>query len=89
MASKKVKVEIDVTADVQPSIAGLKELKKQLRNAVAGSDQFNQLTARIRDTEDALQGAKQSGDDFAGFIESAPGPFGVLGRGIKSVQISL
>jgi hypothetical protein len=88
MASKKVKVEIDVTADVQPSIAGLKELKKQLRNAVAGSDQFNQLTARIRDTENALQGAKQSADNFAGFIESAPGPLGVLGRGIKSVQIA-
>jgi hypothetical protein len=88
MASKKVKVEIDVTADVQPSIAGLKELKKQLRNAVAGSDQFNQLTARIRDTENALQGAKQSADNFAGFIQSAPGPLGVLGRGIKSVQIA-
>jgi chemotaxis protein histidine kinase CheA len=88
MASKKVKVDIDITADVQPSIAGLKELKKQLKTAAAGSEEFNKLSAQIRDTEDALQSAKLTANDFRGVIESAPGPLGVLGRGVKSAQIA-
>ena len=31
MADKTIKVNVDVEADVQPSIAGLKELKKELK----------------------------------------------------------
>lgn len=88
MANKKVVVDVEIKADIQPSIAGLKELKKQLKTAAAGSDDFKKISAQIRDTEDALQGAKQSADDFGGFLESAPGPLGVLGRGMKSVEIA-
>ena len=88
MASKKVVVDVEIKADIQPSIQGLKELKKQLKTAAAGSDDFKKISAQIRDTEDALQGAKQSADDFGGFLESAPGPLGVLGRGMKSVEIA-
>jgi chemotaxis protein histidine kinase CheA len=88
MANREVIVDVTINADIQPSIQGLKELKKQLRNAAAGSSEFNQLTEQIRDMEDALQGARQSADDFGGFLESAPGPLGVLGRGIKSVEIA-
>ena len=88
MANKKVVVDVEIKADIQPSIAGLKELKKQLKTAAAGSDDFKKISAQIRDTEDALQGAKKSADDFGGFLESAPGPLGVLGRGFKSVEIA-
>lgn len=88
MASKKVKVEVDIETNVEPSIAQLKELKKQLKLAAAGSEDFKKISAQIRDTEDALQNAKIGADDLKGSLEAAPGPLGKLFRGLKQVEIA-
>jgi hypothetical protein len=90
MADKNVNldVNIDVKSNIGPSVAKLKELKKELRGAAAGSDEFKRISAQIRDTEDALQGAKQGADDFMGSLEGASGPLGMAARGLKQVQIA-
>jgi hypothetical protein len=69
------------------SIAELKELKKQLKNTAAGSDDFKKLSAQIRDVEDGLENARVGANDFAGALENASGPVGMLGKGIRQVEI--
>jgi ribosomal protein S13 len=69
------------------SIAELKELKKALRNASAGSEEFKQLSAQIRDVEDGIENAKVGANDFAGALENAGGPVGMLGKGIRQLEI--
>ena len=86
--AKKVEVEIDVQSNVGASIADLKELKKQLKSAAAGSADFKRLSSEIRDVEDAIAGAKLGADDFAGALEAAPGPVGQLFQGLKKVELA-
>jgi hypothetical protein len=69
------------------SIAELKELKKALKNASAGSEDFKQLSAQIRDVEDGIENAKVGANDFAGALENAGGPVGMLGKGIRQLEI--
>jgi hypothetical protein len=88
MATKKVDVEIDVNSNVKESVQGLRDLRKELRNAAAGSDEFKKISADIRDVEDAIEGAKLQADDFAGALEAAPGPVGNLARGFKQVELA-
>ena len=78
----------DFTGAVENSIAGLKTLKKQLKETAAGSADFNRISAQIRDVEDALEGAKLQADDFAGALEGAPGIVGQLAGGFKKVEIA-
>jgi hypothetical protein len=88
MADKKVKIDIDVSTNVEPSIAGLKELKKQLKQAAAGSDDFKRLTGEIDDLEDKLQGAKKGSADWIDTLASAGGPLGMVGQGINSMKVA-
>jgi hypothetical protein len=88
MANKKVKVEVDVELEIEPSLKGLRELKKELKNAAAGSEEFKKISAQIRDTEDALENAKLGADDLKGSLEAAPGPLGAVFRGLKQVEIA-
>jgi ribosomal protein S13 len=69
------------------SIAQLKELKKELKNTAAGSEDFKRLSAQIRDVEDGIENAKVGANDFAGALENASGPIGQLGRGIRQLEI--
>jgi hypothetical protein len=86
MAEKKVKVKIDVDSNIEPTIANLKLLKKQLKETAAGSAEFNQISAQIRDMDDAIKDASKTSDDFAGMLENASGPLGVLGKGIRGAE---
>jgi hypothetical protein len=88
MADKKVKVEIDINSNIEPSIANLKQLKKQLRETAAGSDDFNKISKQIRDMDDSIRDASKTSDDFAGYLENASGPLGMLGRGIRMAEQS-
>jgi hypothetical protein len=88
MANKQVKVEVDVDVQLEPSLQRLRELKKELRNAAAGSEEFKKISAQIRDTEDALENAKLGADDFKGSLEQAPGPLGAVFRGLKQVELA-
>lgn len=69
------------------SVKELKELKKQLKETAAGSEEFKRLSAQIRDVEDGLENAKAGANDFAGALENASGPVGMLGKGIRQLEI--
>jgi hypothetical protein len=88
MADKKIKVQVDVDTNIEPSIAALKQLKKQLKETAVGSAEFKRLSAQIRDVEDAIEGAKLGAEDLAGALEAAPGPVGQLFQGLKKVEIA-
>ena len=88
MAEKKVKVKVDVETNAQASIAQLKELKKQLKETAAGSAEFKKIAAQIRDVEDAIEESKVGAEDWAGSLEKAGGPLGLLGKGIRQAEIT-
>ena len=88
MANKKVTVEVDVETNLEPSIAQLKELKKQLKSAAAGSDEFKRLANEIDDLEDKIKGARKGSADWVDTLENAGGPLGMVGRGINQMKVA-
>lgn len=88
MANKKVTVEVDIETNVEPSIAQLKELKKQLKSAAAGSDDFKRLANEIDDLEDKIKGARKGSADWVDTLANAGGPLGMVGRGINSMKVA-
>jgi hypothetical protein len=88
MANKKVTVEVDVETNLEPSIAQLKELKKQLKSAAAGSDDFKRLANEIDDLEDKIKGARKGSADWVDTLENAGGPLGMVGRGINQMKVA-
>ena len=88
MADKKITVEIDVETNVEQSIAGLKQLKKQLKDTAAGSAEFKRLVGEIDDLEDKLKSAKGAAADWIDTLESAGGPIGMVGAGLNKLKVS-
>lgn len=86
--AEKVEVDIEVNSNLEPTIANLKALKKQLRETAAGSAEFNKISAAIRDMDDSIKDASKTSDDFAGYLENASGPLGMFGKGLRSAQQS-
>ena len=79
MADKTIKVKVDVETDVEPTIAALKALKKQLKDTAAGSAEFLALQKQIDDVQDSLKSARVGAGNFADVISQLPGPVGQLG----------
>jgi small nuclear ribonucleoprotein (snRNP)-like protein len=71
------------------SIAQLKELKKQLKNTAAGSEEFKQLFNQIDDLEDKLKGSKKASADWIDTLASAGGPVGALGNALNTAKVSM
>ena len=88
MANKKVEIDIEVGGNLEPSIANLRELKKQLKETAAGSDEFKKLAGDIDDMEDALKGARKGAADWVDSLESAGGPLGMVGAGINKMKVA-
>jgi hypothetical protein len=86
--AKKVEVEIDVKGNVDGSIAQLKELKKQLKQTAAGSEEFKKLYNQIDDLEDKIKGAKKGSSDWIDTLESAGGPVGMLGSALNKAKVA-
>ena len=86
--AKKVEVDIDVKSNLGGSIAELKELKKQLKQTAAGSDEFKKIYNQIDDLEDKIKGAKGASADWIDTLESAGGPIGALGAGLNKLKVS-
>ena len=86
---KKIKVKIDVETDVEPSIAQLKALKKQLRDTAAGSEEFAKLQQQINDTEDAIKSAKTGASNFTEVLGQLPGPIGEIGNKVSGAVNTL
>lgn len=70
------------------SIAELKELKKALKNAAAGSDEFKALYNQIDDLEDKIKGSKKASSDWVDSLESAGGPLGMVGAAINKAKVA-
>jgi len=80
-------VNIDVNTNIQPTIAQLKELKKQLKSASDPAD-FKRLSQQIKDVEDALEEAKVGAKSFVDQLEEAPGPVGAIATGFRKLEIA-
>ena len=79
MADKTIKVKVDVETDVEPSIAALKALKKQLKETAAGSEEFIKLQQQIDDVQDSLASARTGAGNFTEVLGQLPGPIGAIG----------
>jgi len=88
MANKKVSVEVDIETNVEPSLQQLRELKKELRNTAAGSDEFKKVSKNIKDVEDSLEEARFGAKGMVDQLEQVPGPLGGIFRGLRSVEIA-
>ena len=88
MADKKIKVGIDIDVNAEPSINQLKALKKELKNAAAGSEEFNKIYNQIDDLEDKIKSAKNTSSDWIDTLESAGGPLGALGGALNKLKVS-
>ena len=79
MADKKIKVQVQVETDVEPSLKQLRELKKQLKDTAAGSEEFINLQRKIDDVQDSLVAARAGAGNFADVLGQLPGPIGAIG----------
>lgn len=78
MADEKIQIQTEV--DVQPSIAELKRLQKELR-ATTDPVEFKRLQQQIDDTKDSIAAARTGAGNFAEVLGTLPGPIGdVAGR---------
>jgi hypothetical protein len=89
MADKTIKVKVDVETDVEPSIAALKQLKKQLKETAAGSEEFARLQQQINDTEDAIKSARTGAGNFTEVLGQLPGPIGDIGNKVSGAVNTL
>lgn len=73
---------------VEQSMAGLRQLKRELKNVAVGSDEFKKLYGDIDDLEDKLKSAKNTSSDWVDSLENAGGPLGMLGAGINKAKVA-
>jgi hypothetical protein len=86
--AERTRIDIDAVINTGDSLQKLRALKKAQKEVVAGSEEFNRLSAAIRDTGDALDSAALGADDLAGALESAPGPIGKIAKGFKTLELN-
>ncbi len=86
--AEKVEVDIEVNSNIEPSIKALKELKKQLKEAAAGSAEFKQISKNIKEVEDSLEESRAGAKGFVDMLEEAPGPLGSLFKGLRSAEVA-
>jgi hypothetical protein len=89
MADKTIKVKVDVETNVEPSIAQLKLLKKELKATAAGSEEFQRLQQTINDMEDAIKSAKTGASNFTEVLGQLPGPIGDIGNKVSGTVNTL
>jgi hypothetical protein len=89
MADKKIKVQVDVETDVEPSLRQLRELKKQLKDTAVGSQEFINLQRQIDDVNDSLVGARAGAGNFADVLGQLPGPIGAIGGQLSGTIATL
>jgi len=91
-ASKDAKETKDQVAGIGKAAAGsiaeLKELKKALKNAAAGSEEFKALYNQIDDLEDKIKGSKKASSDWIDTLESAGGPLGMVGAALNKAKVA-
>jgi hypothetical protein len=88
MADKKIKVKVDVETNAAGSIAQLKELKRELKQTAAGSEDFKKLYNQIDDLEDKIKSARGASADWIDTLEGAGGPIGALGGALNKAKVA-
>jgi len=86
--AKTVNVDLNVSSNMDGSIKQLRELKKELRNAAVGSEEFKQIFNQIDDLEDKIKSAKNTSSDWVDSLEMAGGPLGMLGGAINRAKVA-
>ena len=81
-------VNLELKTNVDESIAGLKALKRQLKDTAAGSEEFKKIYNQIDDLEDKIKSSKNASSDWVDSIANAGGPLGRLGQGINSAKVA-
>lgn len=81
-------VNLEIKSNVDESIAGLKALKRQLRDTAAGSEEFKKLYNQIDDLEDKIKSSRNTSADWVDSLEQAGGPLGMLGAGINKAKVA-
>ena len=81
-------VNLEIKSNVDESIAGLKALKRQLKDTAAGSAEFKQLYNQIDDLEDKIKSSKNASSDWVDSLEMAGGPLGMLGSGLNKAKVA-
>jgi hypothetical protein len=86
--AKKIEIELDVKGNIVESAKNLRALKQELKGLDVGTAEYKKLFNQIDDLEDKLKSAKNSSSDWIDSLESAPGPLGMLGKGINNVKVA-
>ena len=86
--AKTIEVDLQVNSNLEGSIAQLKQLKRELKNAAAGSDDFKRIYNQIDDLEDKIKSAKNTSSDWIDTLENAGGPIGMLGAGLNKAKVA-
>ena len=73
------KVNVDVQDNTEASIARLRELRKEIMNVSAGSEDFRRIRTEIDDIEDSLKSARVGAGNFVDILGTVPGPIGEIG----------
>lgn len=73
------KVNVDVQDNTEASIARLRELRKEIMNVSAGSEDFRRLRTEMDDIEDSLKSARVGAGNFVDILGTVPGPIGEIG----------
>lgn len=88
MQAEKAFHKAGAGVQVEQSIAGLKQLKRELKNTAVGSDEFKKIFNDIDDLEDKLKSAKNTSADFVDSLANSKGPLGMLGQGLNQVKVA-
>ena len=81
-------VNLEIKSNVDESIAGLKALKRQLKDTAAGSAEFKQLYNQIDDLEDKIKSSKNASSDWVDSLERAGGPLGMVGASLNRAKVA-
>jgi len=87
MAETK-EINLEVKSNLGGSIAELKALKRELKNASVGSDEFKKIFGQIDDLEDKIKSAKNASSDWVDTLENAGGPLGMVGAAINKAKVA-
>jgi len=87
--AEKVEVDIEIKSNIEPSLKQLRELKKQLRETAAGSQEFINLQRQIDDVQDSLAGARAGAGNFVEVLGNLPGPIGAVAGSVGGTVSAL
>ena len=90
MATKTVELDVRVKAALEggDTLKTLRELKQVQKELVAGSEDYKKVSQRMADIKDRTKGATDQSRDLVDTLASAPGPLGMLGRGLDTITSS-